>query len=84
MANIAEGSNASTDIEFIQFLGYAKRSAAETLSHLYYGFDEGYISKDQFNDFARRSKIIGAQLAKLIMYLRTEKRTMRHTRVTRD
>ena len=77
MANISEGNDAQTDAEFIQFLGYAKRSAAETRSHLYYGLDEGYYSQESFNDMATRTKKIGAQLAKLISYLRKNKRTVR-------
>lgn len=34
MANIAEGCDATTNAEFVMFLGYAKRSRAEVRSHL--------------------------------------------------
>ncbi len=69
MANIAEGNDSTTNAEFIQFLGYAKRSDAEVRSHLYYGFDEGYLSSIEFEDASARTKKIGGQLAKLIHYL---------------
>ncbi|MBI5155717.1 four helix bundle protein, partial [Candidatus Peregrinibacteria bacterium] len=69
MANIAEGNDATTNPEFIVFLGYAKRSAAEVRSHLYYGLDEKYVTKEEFDEASERTKKIGAQLAKLMKYL---------------
>lgn len=71
MANIAEGNDAQTNTEFIQFLDYAKRSAAETRSHLFYGFDEEYINQQEFNQAIELSRKIASQLAKLIDYLRS-------------
>ena len=70
MANIAEGNDSSTNPEFVMFLGYAKRSDAEVRSHLYYGLDEEYVSKDEFEKSSERTKKIGAQLARLMAYLR--------------
>lgn len=70
MANIAEGHDAQTNPEFIVFLGYAKRSAAEVRSHLFYGLDEGLISEKEFFESDDLARKIGAQLAKLITYLR--------------
>ena len=69
MANIAEGNDSTTNAEFMQFLGYAKRSDAEVRSHLYYGFDEGYLTSAEFEDASARTKKIGGQLAALIHYL---------------
>ncbi len=69
MANIAEGNDATTNPEFVMFLGYAKRSSAEVRSHLYYGVDEGYMTEPEFKDAAERTRKIGAQLAKLMAYL---------------
>jgi len=77
MANIAEGNDCQTDAEFVVFLGYSKRSAAETRSHLYYGLDEGYVLPDEFEETAEMTKKIGAQLANLIRYLRNNKRKVR-------
>lgn len=69
MANIAEGNDASTNAEFVKFLGYAKRSDAEVRSHLYHGFDEGYMNAEEFEDVCSRTKRIGGQLATLMHYL---------------
>ncbi|MFH1444772.1 MAG: four helix bundle protein [Candidatus Peregrinibacteria bacterium] len=71
MANIAEGNDAQTNAEFVMFLGYAKRSAAEIRSHLYYGVDEKYLDQQEFEKAAESTKKIAAQLAKLIRYLRS-------------
>lgn len=77
MANIAEGNDASTNPEFLVFLGYAKRSAAEVRSHLYYGLDEGYVTKVEFTNVADRTKKISAQIARLMQYLRQHDRAKR-------
>lgn len=74
MANIAEGHDALTNPEFASFLGYAKRSAAETRSHLYEGLDEGYVFQNEFDEASNLAKKIGAQLAKLIVHLRKNAR----------
>jgi len=36
-------------IEFVRFLGYARRSATEVQSQLYVAADQGYISQEQFD-----------------------------------
>lgn len=69
MANIAEGNDAKTNAEFLVFLGYAKRSAAEVRSHFYFGLDMGYMDQKEFEELSARAKKIGAQLAKLMSYL---------------
>lgn len=70
MSNIAEGNDALTNPEFVKFLGYAKRSAAEVRSQLYYGLDRDYISQYEFNSWSEKLKSIGGKLAKLIQYLK--------------
>lgn len=70
-ANIAEGNDALTVPEFIQFLGHAKRSNAEVRSHYYDALDEAYITKDEFATFSMHNKRIGSMLASLIRYLQT-------------
>src|SRR5690606_33420956 len=72
----AEGNDAKTNAEFIVFLGYSKRSAAEVRSHFYFGLDNGYILKDEFEDASKRAKKIGAQLAKLMTYLNDTSNTV--------
>lgn len=69
MANIAEGNDAQSNAQFSLFLSYAKRSAAELRSHLYYGLDQQYLSKDEFSQMSVQSKKIVGQLVKLIQYL---------------
>src|SRR3989344_2457630 len=70
-ANIAEGFEALTVPEFIQFLGYAKRSAGEVRSHLYDAFDEQYITQQEFSELSETTKIICRMIAKLIHYLQS-------------
>jgi len=81
-ANIAEGFEALTTREFIQFLGYSKRSAGEVRSHLYDGLEEGYISQKEFEELADLTKKICSMIAKLIHYLQsidqTQKRTLQN------
>ena len=44
MHNIAEGFDSETNMEFMRFLRYAKRSCTEVQSELYLAADEKYIS----------------------------------------
>ena len=80
-ANIAEGHESLTTAEFINFLGYAKRSAGEVRSHLYDAADEDYISSEEFEKHAEHTKKICGMLAKLIHYLQSvdqdQKRTLK-------
>jgi len=48
MANIAEGFDCESHMEFARFLGYARRSAVEVQSLLYIAQDVGYIDQDTF------------------------------------
>lgn len=69
MHNIAEGFDAGTDRQFLQFLGYARRSASEVQSQLYTALDQGYIDQEQFETIytpATRTKLI---INGLIRYL---------------
>ena len=75
-ANIAEGNDAQTDPEFINFLGYSKRSAAEVRSHLYAGLDRGYLSKEEFEEAKKQAEKVAKMLASLIRYLRKNQRSL--------
>ena len=79
-ANIAEGSDAMSVPEFIQFLSIAKRSAAEVRSHLYDAIDEQYIDQKEFDQLADTSKKICSMLAKLIHHLQTLDPDVKRTR----
>ncbi|HLD63909.1 MAG TPA: four helix bundle protein [Candidatus Peribacteraceae bacterium] len=70
MSNIAEGNDAQTNAEFVQFLGYAKRSANEARSQLYYALDAGYVSQEEWQTWVDVTKKIASQLHNLIRYLR--------------
>ena len=48
MANIAEGFDCESHIEFARFLGIARRPALEVQSLLYVAQDIGYIDEDVF------------------------------------
>lgn len=50
MANIGEGFDCKTKMQFAQFLVYAIRSASEVQSHLYVALDQGFISEDEFHE----------------------------------
>lgn len=48
MANIAEGFDCDSKLEFARFLGIARRSAVEVQSLLYVAADVGYIDPNSF------------------------------------
>jgi four helix bundle protein len=48
MANIAEGFDCESHVEFARFLGIARWSAVEVQSLLYIAYDIGYISEEIF------------------------------------
>ena len=61
MANIAEGFDCDSDLEFARFLGIARRSAVEVQSLLYAAVDVNYISQEEFNihyEQARKAKAL--------------------------
>ena len=70
MANIAEGFDAGSDAEFIRFLGYARRSASEVQSHLYIGFDRGYVTKEEFKAIYEKAIQAKKLINGFIRYLR--------------
>jgi four helix bundle protein len=51
MANIAEGFDCESNMEFARFLGFARRSAVEVQSLLYTTLDIGYIDETQFREY---------------------------------
>ena len=57
MANIAEGFDCESHVEFARFLGIARRSAVEVQSLLYIALDTDYISEETFkSQFAQAEK----------------------------
>ncbi|HCI03930.1 MAG: four helix bundle protein [Candidatus Peribacteraceae bacterium] len=80
-ANIAEGSEALTYPDFIQYLGHARKSASEVRAHLYDARDEEYVSDQEFESLTEQTRYIGRMLTKLICYLQgldqKQKRTVK-------
>ncbi len=61
MANIAEGFDCESKVEFARFLGIARRSTVEVQSLLYTAFDLAYISEPQLKEHyeqARKTKAL--------------------------
>ncbi len=76
MANIAEGFDSQGNKSFIQFLGYALRSATEVQSHLYVALDQRYVSREVFDDLYQQAVKVKSIIHGFMRYLRNvERRT---------
>jgi four helix bundle protein len=62
--NIAEGSIGQSDPEQKKFIGYAIRSLAECVNCLYLAIKRKYISRDEFDQFYKKSEIFFAKMNK--------------------
>jgi four helix bundle protein len=56
MANIAEGFDCESKMEFARFLGISRRSVVEVQSLLYTAFDIGYINESQLKEYYEQAK----------------------------
>lgn len=65
MANIAEGFDCDSKIEFSRFLGIARRSAVEIQSLLYIAHDTSYISQAQFDEIYNQAQKTKAIIGRL-------------------
>lgn len=74
MSNIAEGFDRSSKSEFIQFLNYAKSSAAEVRSQLHTCLDLGYVSEADFIILRQEALSLSRQIAGLMKYLAKSKK----------
>jgi four helix bundle protein len=70
MSNITEGFDSQSDIEFIKFLNYSKRSASEVQSHLYVAIDQKYINKEKFNQLYGKCIEIKKLIGGFVRYLK--------------
>lgn len=73
MSNITEGFDSQSDMEFIRFLNYARRSASETQSHLYVAADSGYLTQDEFYEIYQKAISVKNLICGFIRYLKEEK-----------
>jgi len=71
MANVAEGFDACSNIEFLRFLGYARRSSVEVKSHLYIALDLNYISEGSFTEMIDQTQKCTALIKGFMKYLNT-------------
>ena len=70
MANIAEGFDARSTLEFVRFLGYAFRSATEVQSHLYVALDQDYLMQNEFENLYQQAVETKKLINGFIRYLR--------------
>ena len=65
-SNIAEGSEKSSDKEFIRHLNIARGSTAELLTQLLIAKEIGYISEDQYREYYEKCTEVTKMLTGLI------------------
>jgi len=82
MANIAEGFSRRSNKAFIQFLFISKNSAAEVQSHLYVALDQGYMTKDKFEEIYTQADLVSKMTSGFIKYLSSELQAPQVTQVT--
>jgi four helix bundle protein len=70
MHNIAEGSDAGTDPEFIRFLKMARCSGSELQSELYLALDRKYITEEELKQAYDQADEAKRLINGLIAYLR--------------
>ena len=63
MANIAEGFDSNSNLEFIRFLYYALRSASELQSHCYVALDQSYVAESQFNETYEETRKVKSMIS---------------------
>jgi len=61
-ANIAEGYNKLSDLEFSKYLNNSETSLEEVMSCLDLILDDGHITKEKFEEILRKAEESGAQL----------------------
>jgi four helix bundle protein len=69
MSNISEGFSRRYNKEFIQFLFIAKGSTSEVQSQLYVALDQGYVTKNKFNELYSQAEKTAKLISNFITYL---------------
>ena len=73
MSNIADGFERGSNIELIRYLYIAKSSCAETRSHLFVAFDQGYLTEEELKRASSFAKSVSGMIGGFISYLRSSK-----------
>lgn len=74
MLNIAEGFDSDSNLQFVQYLVYTRRSSSEVQSVLYIALDRRYITKKEFDNVFEQAKKVGQLANGFIRYLKHNKR----------
>jgi len=74
MNNIAEGFDSQSNIEFIRFLRYSRRSTSEVQNCLYIALDQTYITEQTLDKIYQQANKTRQIIDGLIRYLRKQKR----------
>ncbi|MCF8373581.1 MAG: four helix bundle protein [Bacteroidales bacterium] len=69
MHNIVEGFDSESNVEFVRFLRYSKRSCTEVQSELYVALDQGYFSDSEFQKSYDQAAETSATIVGFIKYL---------------
>lgn len=69
MDNIAEGFDSGSNLEFVRFMQYSKRSCSEVQSQLYRCLDRRHITSDIFDDLYELVRLTRAKIGAFIGYL---------------
>ena len=77
MNNIVEGFDSGSPLEFVRFLGYARRSGSEVQSCLYVALDRKYLSRQQFQEVFEEAERARGLIAGFIRYLRQSRTSAR-------
>lgn len=80
LANIVEGFDSGSNLEFVRFLGYARRSASEAQAILYVALDQAYITEGQFSTHYAHAEKIRRMVTAFSRYLKTQQRALATTR----
>lgn len=70
MNNIAEGFDSQSNVEFVRFLRYSRRSTSEIQNCLYIAFDQSYITQEKLNNIYKQADKVRKIVDGLIRYLR--------------
>ena len=82
MHNTAVGFDSETNVEFIRFLRYAKRSCTEVQSQLYVVLDDEHIMQEQFDNVYVQARRTRAAIRCFINYLIKYNKNQSHGRVS--